>query len=99
MIDPELHRLAMHCAIGPKQKDFVKELLEGKVQVIRDTSAYRPYWMTSAQNPFVYGKTRLPSSSFVNLRKRLNHVGFRFERDALPEGANEMTPRYISMKY
>lgn len=99
MIDPELHRLALHCAKGVKQKELVQELLQGKIQAVRDTSAFRPYWMSVLGYPIVYGKVRLPSESFINLRKRLNSVGFSFEKDPAPEGATALTPRFISMKY
>jgi hypothetical protein len=99
MIEPELQRLALHCAKGPKQKALVEEMIEGKIEVARDTTAWVPAWIGTSAYPIVYGKVRLPKSSWINLRKRLNAAGFTFDHDPLPEKATVFTSTFVSMKY
>jgi len=69
-------RLARQCARGWRQASLVNELLAGPVATELVPVPSKPTQVTR-----VYGRTRLPSSSYRNLRARLAAAGFTFAID------------------
>lgn len=64
---------AMRCALGGRQRLLVAEMLKGPIYVEREL-------FMRITTP-VYGKARLPYSSFKPLKKRLEASGFKLVFD------------------
>ena len=74
-VEIAVQRLALGAAHGPRQKQTVKAWIEdGFLDISRmPVPVYRNGVQVVSS---IYGPHRLPSDSFVNLRKRLREAGF-----------------------
>ncbi len=77
MIDPVLVRFLQSTARGVNQLSLINEFVE-KGWTIPVYTVTIP--VNGGQSATVYGDTKLPSSSYRNLRKRLITAGFRTKR-------------------
>ncbi len=73
------HRLALATCRGPRQEAIVREMQRGPIEISNNNRrSYGPVWIA-------YGQTRVGSSSFNTLKKRLTMLGFVFERARDPK--------------
>lgn len=69
------YMLMKACARGTRQSQFIDELIENDMR-IRPTTFWAAYAYDGGGYITQYGKTKLTSSSWLGLRKRLRAHGF-----------------------